>query len=145
MLRKALNNRRSRPEVFCKNSALKILKKSQENTCIRVSFLLKFQVKDCNFIKKRLQHMYFPVKYANFFLQNTSGRTNKKRSKVHKQGILLKIIYYCTTGWLLNQAFNVSLWSKTKNSSCSPNAENAVIVTLEAKIVDYDLLHSKWF
>ena len=25
----------------------------------------------------------------------------------------------------------------------TPNAENAVIVTLEAKIVDYDLLHSK--
>ena len=98
MLRKPLNNRSSRPEVFCKNSALKILKKSQENTCIRVSFLVKFQVKDCNVIKKRLQHMYFPVKYANFFLQNTSGRTNKKRSKVHKQGILLKIIYYCTTG-----------------------------------------------
>ena len=103
MFRKALNNRRSRPEVFCKNSALKILKKSQENTCIRVSFLVKFQVKDCNFIKKRLQHMYFPVKYANFFLQNTSGRTNKKRSKVHKQGILLKIIYYRTTGYYLTK------------------------------------------
>ena len=29
-------------------------------------------LKVCNFIKKKLQHRYFPVKFANFFLQNTS-------------------------------------------------------------------------
>ena len=62
-------------------SALKDFeKKSQENTCARVSFLVKFQVKDCNFIKKRLQHRCFPVKYAKFILQNTSSGINKKKT-----------------------------------------------------------------
>ena len=96
---------------------LKISKKSKGS---RVSFLVKFLVKDCNFIKKRLQHSCFPGKfgkYGKFILQNTSGGINKKRSKVHRQRVLLKIIYYYTTGWLLNEAFNVSLWNKTKNSS----------------------------
>ena len=75
-------------------------------------------------IKKRLQHRSFRVKCAKFHLQNTSGGINKKRSKVHKQRVLLKIIYYYTTGWLPNEAFNVSLWNKTKNSSCSLNTES---------------------
>ena len=116
MLRKPLNNRSSRLEVFYKKSLLKILKISQENTCARVIFLEKVQFKDCNFIKKRLQHRYFSVKNAKFILQSISGEINKKRSKVHKQRVLLKMIYYYTTGWLLNEAFNVSLWNKTKNS-----------------------------
>ena len=132
MLRKSLNNRR----CFVKKVLLKISKKSQKNTCAKMSFLGKFQVKDCNFIKKRLKHRCFPVKYAKFILPNTSGGINKKGSKVHRQRVLLKIIYYYTTGWLLNEAFNVFLWNETKNSSCSINAENTVFVTLEPKIVD---------
>ena len=63
--------------VLLKKVLLKsALKKSQENTRARVSFLVKFQVKDCNFIKKRLQHRCFPVKYAKFILQNTTGGIN---------------------------------------------------------------------
>ena len=42
--------RRSRPEVFCKKMFLEISHNSQENTCSRVSFLLKLQV--LAFIKK---------------------------------------------------------------------------------------------
>ena len=76
MLRKPLNNRGSRPEVFCKKVILKISIKLQENTCARVYLLVKFQVKDCNFIKKRLQRWCFPVKNAKFILQNTSGGIN---------------------------------------------------------------------
>ena len=37
---------------------LKISQKSQKNTCVRVSFLMKF--------KKRLWHRYFPVDFAKF-------------------------------------------------------------------------------
>ena len=92
---------------------LKISKKSKGS---RVSFLVKFHVKDCNFIKKRLRHSCFPVKYGKFILQNTSGGINKKEAKFTNR-ILLKTIYLYTTGWLLNEAFNVSLWNKTKNSS----------------------------
>ena len=51
---------------------LEILQHSQENTCARVSFLIKF------FLKKRLWHRCFPVNVAKFlrtpFLQNISRR-----------------------------------------------------------------------
>ena len=81
-----------KPEVvaqrcFVKKVLLKISKKSQENICARVSFLVR-----------KLQHRCFPVEYAKFILQNTSGEINKKRRKVHKKRLLLKIIYYYTTG-----------------------------------------------
>ena len=53
-------------EVF-----LEISQNSQENTCIRVSFLRD------SFLKKTLWHRCFPVNFAKFlrtpFLQNTSG------------------------------------------------------------------------
>ena len=129
MLRKPLNNRSSRPEVFCKKKTQKIRKNHLKNTCARVSFL-KFQVKDCNFIKKGLQQRCSPVKYAKFILQNSSGGINKKEPKFTVQ---------------FNETLNVSLWNKTKNSSCSVNIENTVFVTLEPKLVDHDFLHSKWF
>ena len=55
---------------------LEISQNSQENTCTRVSFLIKLQT--CNFIKKRLWPRCFPVSFVKFlrtpFLQNTSGR-----------------------------------------------------------------------
>ena len=55
-----------------------ISQNSQENTCVRVSFLTKLQISACNFIKKSLQHRCFPVNLAKFlrapFLQNTSGQ-----------------------------------------------------------------------
>ena len=44
--------RSSRPEVFCKKVFLKISQNSQENTCTRVSFLIKLQAPACSFIKK---------------------------------------------------------------------------------------------
>ena len=88
----------SHPEVFCKTSTLKNVENMTEKHLRQGLFLVKFQVKNCNFIKKRLPHRCFPVKYAKFILQNTSGGINKKRRKVHKQRLLLKIIYYHTTG-----------------------------------------------
>ena len=84
---------------FVKKVFLKISKNSQENTCVRVPFLENFQVKDCNVIKKRLEHRCFPVKYRHSF-----HRTSPVKLKVHKQRVLLQIIYYYTTGCLLNKA-----------------------------------------
>ena len=53
--------------VLLKKVFLKISQNSQENTCARVSFLIKLQAYRC-----------FPVSFAKFlrspFLQNTSGR-----------------------------------------------------------------------
>ena len=57
---------------------LKISQNSQEKTCSKVSFLVKFQASACNYIKKKLPHRCFPANFAKLlrssFLQNTSGR-----------------------------------------------------------------------
>ena len=58
-----------------------ISQNSHENTCVRVSFLMKLQIlclRPATLLKMRLWHRCFPVKFAKFlrtvFLQNTSGR-----------------------------------------------------------------------
>ena len=52
---------------------LEISQNSQENNCVRVSFLIKLQ----SLLKKRLWHCCFPVNFAKFlripFLTKTSG------------------------------------------------------------------------
>ena len=78
MSKKLLKNRSSLSEAFCEKG---ILKNFQENTCARVSFLVKFHVKDCSFIKKRFQHRCFSVKYAPFILQNISGGIKNSQTK----------------------------------------------------------------
>ena len=56
----------------------KISKCSQENTCVRVSFLIKLQAWGLQIYLKRLCHRCFPLNFTKFsrtsFLQNTSGR-----------------------------------------------------------------------
>ena len=60
-------------KLFLKNS-----QKSQENTCTRVSILIKLQAAPATLLKKRFWHRCFPVNFAKFlripFLQNTSAR-----------------------------------------------------------------------
>ena len=63
------------PEVFCKKKvSLENLQNSYENTCARVSFLIKA----CNFIKKETLAQMFSCEYCEISrtpsLQNTSGR-----------------------------------------------------------------------
>ena len=43
---------------------LKVSQISQENTIIGVSFYKTCRLKVCNFVQKRLQQRYFPVKFA---------------------------------------------------------------------------------
>ena len=63
--------RSSRPEVFCKKKVfLKFLQNSQENTCARVSFLIKLEAEACNFIKKVTQAQVFSCIICEIF-QNT--------------------------------------------------------------------------
>ena len=40
---------------------------SQENTCARVSFLIKLQTEACNSLKKRFWRRCFPMNFAKFF------------------------------------------------------------------------------
>ena len=45
---------------------LEISQNSQENTCARVSFLIKLQAAPATLLKKRLRHRCFPVNLAKF-------------------------------------------------------------------------------
>ena len=75
---------------------IKISQYSQENNCVRVSFLIKFQA--YNFIKNGLQHRCFPVDIARYL------RTPILKN-IYKQ-LLLNIItsYQCS---ILFQCFQV--------------------------------------
>ena len=65
------------PEMFCKKKVfLEITQNSQENTCVRVSFIIKFQASVCNFIKKEA------------LAQNTSRRL---------------LLYWNLTGYMLSE------------------------------------------
>ena len=52
--------------MFFKISVLKIIAISQQNTCVEVFFNKIAGLQACNFIKKRLQHRCFPVKFTKF-------------------------------------------------------------------------------
>ena len=61
--------RGSSPEVFYKNVFLEISQNSQENTCARVSFLIKLQAsrtQACNFIKKETLAQVLSCEFVNF-------------------------------------------------------------------------------
>ena len=49
-----------------KKLLLEISQKSQENTCARVSFLIKLQAWLATLFKKRLWHRCFPVNFVKF-------------------------------------------------------------------------------
>ena len=79
------NNHIHQPEattsgVLWKKVFLEMSQNSQENTCARVSFLIKLQasgLRPATLLKKRLWHWCFPVNFVTFlrtpFLQNTSS------------------------------------------------------------------------
>ena len=89
-----VQDRSNFPKVFCKKGALKSFAKFAENTCARVSFLIKLQawslsyrnqsidslvqwtvfymigINLANLLKKRLWHRCFPVNYCDIFKSN---------------------------------------------------------------------------
>ena len=75
-----------------------------KNASVGVSFKKASGPQACKFIKKRLQHRYFPVKLARFsralFLQNTSGGSFLKQatvtfcSKISQWYLLPQLISY---------------------------------------------------
>ena len=70
--------RSSRPELFCKKGVLRISQNSQESTCARVSFLIKFQASCLQlYLKRDSGTGFFLWIFRNFLehllLQNTSG------------------------------------------------------------------------
>ena len=59
-------NRSSRPEYSVKNVFLKVSQNSQENTCARVSFLIKLQALG-NFIKKGTLAQMISCEFCEIF------------------------------------------------------------------------------
>ena len=51
----------------CKKSVLKISQNLQENTCVRVSFLIKLQAEACNFIEKETLAQVFSCEFWEIF------------------------------------------------------------------------------
>ena len=75
-------HRSNRLEVFCRKVLLKIMQNSQENTCARVSSLIKLQASclqtTATLLKRRLWHRCFPANFTKFteHLQtNASSKT----------------------------------------------------------------------
>ena len=58
-----------------KKVLLEILQNSQENTCTRVSFLIKLQAEACNFIKKETQAQLFSFEFFEISKNTFSYRT----------------------------------------------------------------------
>ena len=79
--KKKLDTEATTRGVLSKKVFLKISQNSQENSCARLSFLIKLQVlglRPAALLKKKLWYRRFPVNLAKFlrttFLQNTVGR-----------------------------------------------------------------------
>ena len=71
-LRKAVVRRCSVKKVF-----LEISQNSQENTCARVYFLIKFQASACNFINKETLEQVFSCEFCEISKNPFSYRTSK--------------------------------------------------------------------
>ena len=73
-----IKNGSGRLEVFCEKGVLRNVAKFTENTCARVSFLIKLQASPCIFIKKDTLVQVFSCKFCKIskktFLKNTFER-----------------------------------------------------------------------
>ena len=82
------STRSSHRRCSVKNVFLKISQISQENTCARVSFLIKFQLEACNFIEKENLVQVFSCEVYEIlrapFLQNTFGGCFCTRNHYHQ-------------------------------------------------------------
>ena len=67
--------RSNRPEVFCEKSFYRNFAKFAENTCARVSFLIKLQARPATFLKNRLWRRCFPVNFGKFLRTRFFYRT----------------------------------------------------------------------
>ena len=109
---------------------LKISQNSQENTCARVSFLIKLQVEACNFIKKRDPGKGDSCEFCEFSKNTFSYRTSPVTASVNISkafdkgwpvGLLHKLKFYGISGqtfgltlfFLCNKRLRVALYRKS--------------------------------
>ena len=92
--------------VVCRFSSKQVLLKfskiSKENTCVGVFLNKVTGLQTCNFIKKRLQHKCFRVKFPKFlitsFLQKTSGSCFWELVYITTQNFLREVWFYGVVG-----------------------------------------------
>ena len=90
---------------------LEISQNSQENTCARVSFLIKLQVEVCNFIKKETLEQVFPCEFCKISKNTFFYRT-----------LLVDCFYVFDVTGFQNTCLGFYLYFKiniTKGVSCS--------------------------
>ena len=79
------------PQVSVKKVLLKISQNSQENTCVRVSFLMKLQA--CNFIKKETLAQMFSCEFREI--------TKNTLFIEHLWWLLLDFLFFWSSGFLI--------------------------------------------
>ena len=88
--------RSSRPDVFCLKDVLRISQNSQENTCARLSVLIKLQAWACNFIKTETLAQVFSCEFSEiskstFFKEYIWATASIKHTQ---DGYLLFVFFY---------------------------------------------------
>ena len=68
-----------------KKMFLEILQNSQENTCVRVSFLIKLRAEACNFIKKEALAQVFSCEFCKISENAFSCRTRPVAASAKKE------------------------------------------------------------
>ena len=91
--KKLVNCRSRRPKVFLKN-----LQKSQENTCVGVSYLVKLQ-STCNFIKKETPKQVLSCEFCKIFMNNFFYRTPPIAASVIAQQRFVGLQEVLKTSW----------------------------------------------
>ena len=79
-----LTSRSRQQRCSVKKVFLEISQNSQENTCVRVSFLIKCRPKACNFIKKDTLAQVFSFRFCEISKNTFFYRTPWKRNKLLK-------------------------------------------------------------
>ena len=103
--------RSSRAEVFCKNVFLELSQNSQENTCARASFLVKWHTSSLQLyfiLKKRLWHSWFPANFTKFL------RTPVVAASVTYRNILINfmvtLFIRCKFKWAISVKYQLHLY-----------------------------------
>ena len=98
---------------------LEISQNSQENTCARVSFLIK--LRPATLLKKRLWQRCFCINFAKFlrtpFLQDTSGRLLLFRYIYFGKSAVKVLIKYRGSNWYYDASAN----STSQSGECHEN------------------------
>ena len=87
-----------------KQVSLKILQYSQQNTVLESLFDKAANLKGCNLIKKRLQHMCFPLSsflYRTSLMVASDHQTINDQARKGKKNIKKKRFYSCINIYLL--------------------------------------------